>query len=293
LSEIEMVKVLVTGATGMLGLYVCNVLAKTQHEIVPVDRSRFDLADPDSAYEYVSNQKPDVVLHLAAETDVDLCERDPQRAGIRNHIATGMIAKAASECGAWLLYVSTSNVFGSDGGFDHNELDLPSPTNYYGRSKYHGEMAVRMHCPSTHLIVRAGWMIGGGREHDHKFVGKVVKQITSGASVIKAVSDRFGSITPATLLSDFITWAVETRCTGTVHYASEGTITRLDIARAISDALDARVDVYGVKSAEFPLSAPRPLSEGMISMYLSRLKGAPRPGLWRDDLKSYVETFLE
>lgn len=288
-----MVKVLVTGATGMLGVYVCEALEKTSHQVVLVDRSKFDLADPDAAYQYVMEEKPNAILHLAAETDVDLCERDPQRAGIRNHLSTASIAKAAENCRAWLLYVSTSNVFGQDGSFEHNELDLPSPANYYGRSKFFGEQSVRAYCPLNHLVVRAGWMIGGGRGRDHKFVGKLIQQISNGTTALKAVGDKFGSITRASLLSDFIVWALDERYVGTVHYASEGTITRFNIAQTVAGIVGKDVTVTAVKSSDFPLSAPRPFSEGMKSLYMPLLKSAPQPGNWQDDLASYVTTFLD
>jgi dTDP-4-dehydrorhamnose reductase len=260
--------------------------------VLLVDRAKFDLAHPDEAYRYIMDQKPDAILHLAAETDVDLCERDPQRGGIRNHLATAAIAKAAAECGAWLLYISTSNVFGQGGSFEHNELDLPAPANYYGRSKFLGEQVVRSYCPLNHLIVRAGWMIGGGRTGDHKFVGKLIQQISNGTTALKAVGDKFGSITRASQLSEFIVWAVDSRHVGTLHYASEGTITRFNIAQTIAEIVGKDVSVTAVKSSDFPLSAPRPFSEGMKSIYTPLLTSAPQPGSWKDDLTSYVTTFL-
>jgi len=287
-----MAKVLITGATGMLGVYVCQAMSKTTHDIILVDRSKFDLSNPEAAFDYIMAERPDCILHLAAETDVDLCERDPQRAGIRNHLATASIAKAAEKCGAWLLYVSTSNVFGQNGTFEHNELDLPAPANYYGRSKFMGEQAVRSYCPQNHLIVRAGWMIGGGSNGDHKFVGKLIQQITNGTTELKAVGDKFGSITRASSLSDFIVWAIDTACVGTLHYASEGTITRFNIAQTIAEIAGKAVSVTAVKSSDFPLSAPRPFSEGMRSIYTPLMTSAPQPGNWRDDLTNYVTTFL-
>ncbi|ESX03706.1 dTDP-4-dehydrorhamnose reductase [Mesorhizobium sp. LSJC268A00] len=288
-----MAKVLVTGGSGMLGGYVSKALEHASHVVVLADRAKFDLADPDAAYDYVLAEKPAAILHLAAETNVDLCELNPQQAGIRNHLSTASIAKAAEKSGAWMLYVSTSNVFGERGSFEHNELDLPSPVNYYGRSKLMGEYAVRQHCPLNHLIVRAGWMIGGGASGDHKFVGKLIQQIREGAVSLRAVGDKFGSITRASLLSDFIVWALESRCTGTLHYTSKGTVTRFNIAQMIGEIIGKDVVITSVKSSDFPLSAPRPFSEGMSSIYTPLLTAAPQPGNWRDDLASYVATFLD
>ncbi|TCV93535.1 dTDP-4-dehydrorhamnose reductase family protein [Biostraticola tofi] len=286
-----MMKILITGGSGMLGAYVTRACNISRYNIVVADRSRLDLSHPSAIEHYIKEIQPQVILHFAAETDVDLCERDPRRAGIYNHLATEHIARASGACGAWLLYISSSNVFGAEGKTCYNELDIPLPTNYYGRSKLMGELAVRAHCPDNHLILRAGWMIGGGPEKDHKFVGKIVQQIKSGATELRAVNDRLGSITYAGQLSDFIIWATEHRQTGTLHFASCGTISRFDIARAIGDILDFKGNIHPVKSSLFPLSAPRPFSEGIESVYLSLAGKAFIPGFWKDDLAKYVASF--
>ncbi|CNK75440.1 dTDP-4-dehydrorhamnose reductase family protein [Yersinia aleksiciae] len=284
-------KILITGGTGMLGAYVTNALQGTDYEIVVSGRNTLNLAMPDAIFNYVTSEAPDIILHFAAETDVDLCEREPARAGIYNHLATEQIAQAAKVCGAWLLYLSSSNVFGSEGKLSYNELDIPLPMNYYGRSKLMGESSVRNACPNNHLIIRAGWMIGGGVEKDHKFVGKIIQQIKTGATSIKAVNDRLGSITSAIQLCDFIIWAINNRHTGTLHFASSGTISRFDIACAIGELLDFTGDIVPVYSSMFPLSAPRPLSEGIESIYISMLGDAPKSNFWKIDLAKYVGSF--
>ena len=287
-----MARILITGTTGMLGTYVLSDLQKFDHDIVIGDRARFDLDLPLQMYEGILNVAPDVIVHLAAETDVDLCERVPMHAGVRNHLATDMVAKAARECGAWILYMSTSNVFGYGRGLVYTEIDIPNPENYYGRSKLMGELAIRMHCPTNHMIVRGGWMIGGGLVGDHKFVGKILRQMQAGQTKIRAVQDKFGSITSAKALSEFIVWAVANRPTGTVHFASKGMVTRCDIARAIGGEIGFSGEVDGVSSPEFPLSAPRPMSEAIESIYMPLLDGAPQPGHWKDDLVCYVRDLL-
>jgi dTDP-4-dehydrorhamnose reductase len=281
---------LVTGNTGMLGRYVMNCLERAASVDVRVlSREQCDLVNPRSVYESVKQLGPSAILHLAAETDVDLCERNPGRAGLVNHLATDAIARAANETGAWFLYVSTSNVFGGEGKLIYNELDLPSPINYYGRSKLQGELAIRQRLPDSHLIVRAGWMIGGGSRHDHKFVGKVVKQIREKVPELRAVIDKFGALTSASLLADFITSALHMRTTGTFHFCSTGVVTRFDVAKAIADTLSFQGDLIGVPSSIFPLSAPRPQSEGIESIY------SPIGGVtirdWRADLVSYLSEF--
>jgi dTDP-4-dehydrorhamnose reductase len=281
---------LITGSTGMLGRYVMDFFSDTvPNDVRVLTRQHCDLVNPRSAYEAVKTIRPAAILHLAAETEVDLCERDPGRAGLVNHLATDAIARAASETGAWLLYVSTSNVFGREGKLIYNELDLPSPINYYGRSKLQGEFAIRQRLPDTHLIVRAGWMIGGGSRHDHKFVGKVVKQIRDRVPELRAVTDKFGTLTSANLLARFIVSALRARSTGTFHFCSIGVTTRFDVAQTIADTLSYEGKLIGVPSSIFPLSAPRPQSEGIESIY-PMISGAS-PGSWRDDLASYLSEF--
>lgn len=284
-------KILITGGTGMLGAYVTEALDNGNNEIVVTNRTDFDLSRPEHIYEFIQDISPNVILHFAAETNVDLCEREPSRAGIYNHLATMQIAKAARDCGAWILYISSSNVFGGEGRYIYNELDIPQPTNYYGRSKLFGEHEVRAFCPTNHLIIRSGWMIGGGPAKDHKFVGKIIQQIKDGATSLKAVNDRLGCITYARQLCKFICWAIENKTVGTLHFASSGVVSRFDIAKAIGEMLNFEGSIIPVQSSMFPLSAPRPLSEGIESIYMGEYSGSPKPGYWKDDLLDYVSTF--
>jgi dTDP-4-dehydrorhamnose reductase len=288
----RMTKVLLTGATGMLGHYVHSLLREYDYQIDAPGRDRCDIISPAQVYDYVRKAGPEAVIHLAAETEVDLCERDPRRAGICNQLSTEAIARAARDAGAWVLYVSTSNVFGSEGKLLYNEIDQPSSVNYYGRSKLLGEYGVQKYLPVDSLIVRAGWMIGGGIERDHKFVGKVVKQIKDGVAGLRAVGDRYGTITPASKLAAFIVASLKVRRTGVLHFASQGVVTRFDIARAIAETLSFKGPVEPVVSAMFPLSAPRPYFEGIESIYLADAIDVPVPRPWKEDLVDYVAQFV-
>jgi dTDP-4-dehydrorhamnose reductase len=285
-----MPKVLITGASGMLGRYVRCKIEATGYDIIAPTRADMDLMSPDTVYAFVCEQAPDAILHLAAETDVDLCERDPRRGGIANHLATRAIAKAARQVKAWLLSVSTSNVFGGEIKPIFNELDIPSPTNYYGRSKLFGEREIEKIYSDNSLIIRAGWMIGGGREHDHKFVGKILGQIDQGVKQLRAVSDKFGTITSAPALADFIVTSLRTHRLGLLHFASSGVVSRFDIAEELARITSFKGRVEPVLSGLFPLSAPRPVFDGIHSIYLDTTE-PDAPKFWREDLRSYLTEF--
>ncbi|BAM07025.1 SDR family oxidoreductase [Leptospirillum ferrooxidans] len=286
-----MSNLLITGSTGMLGSYISRNLSLSNFNLVIPPRNELDLDNPQTCYETILKYRPYCIIHMAAETDVDLCERAPQIAARKNALATQSIAQGARECGSYLVYISTSNIFSSANQIIFNELDIPNPSNYYGKSKFYGEQAIAMFGPKDFLIIRAGWMIGGGRGKDHKFVGKIIEAIESGVPEIKAVSDRIGSITEAESLSCFIKWAIDNRPAGIVHYASIGGISRYEIALELSKILKYRGKVTSVSSSMFPLSAPRPLSDAIESIYLPLMTSAPFPGMWREDLERYVMNF--
>lgn len=286
-----MTTLLITGATGMLGGYALSVAEAQGYKVIAPSRSQFDLKNIGSIAAFIGTARPDAVLHLAAQTDVDLCERNPENAAQINVLATQEIAKATADVGGWLGYVSTSGVFGAGNNIVYNELDLPNPVNYYGRSKLWGEYAVAKYLPFNHLIVRAAWMIGGGANKDHKFVGKIVSQIRSGTTEIKAVDDKYGTITVARNLANFLLASTNERRCGVFHFASKGAVTRFQIATEIATILGYKGSIIPVRSNMFPLSAPRANSEGIESVFLSGENRAAYFGHWRDDLRKYVLEF--
>lgn len=285
-----MARIVITGSTGMLGKYVKQKALSMGHEIICPTRAEMDLLNPAGITEFLLQVKPDAILHLAAETNVDLCEREPFKAGIANQKAVRSVAIAARECKAWLLSISTSNVFGQENRPLSNELDVPAPLNYYGKSKLQGEKEIEKFYPENSFIIRAGWMIGGGRQHDHKFVGKMLEQIANGAETLRAVCDKYGTITSAKKLAEYIVGSLTERRQGLVHYASSGVISRYGITQEIARLTNFRGNIEPVMSVEFPLSAPRPVFEGITSIYIDK-NDPTAPHNWAEDLKEYLKEF--
>jgi dTDP-4-dehydrorhamnose reductase len=279
--------VLITGITGMLGCYIDNFVDRKKYQVFCPTRQELDLKNTTQIDSFVKKVSPNFILHLAAETNVDLCEQNIEHAALINCTAVEAVAKAASEVGAWMAYISTSNVFGARGKMVYNELDLPDPENYYGRSKLLGEHMMQKHLKNF-LIVRAGWMIGGGPARDQKFVGKIIKQIKNGESILYAVDDKYGNVTVAASLASFILRSMENERAGTFHFASKGLVTRFDIARLVAKSLNFSGEVLPVKSSKFPLPAPRANSEGISSVFLNEFDGI---GLVESDVIKYVAEF--
>ncbi|MGH3050635.1 MAG: dTDP-4-dehydrorhamnose reductase [Gaiellaceae bacterium] len=279
---------LVTGAAGAVGSYVPAVFDGDELVLTDIrgDFRRLDVRDPLSVASTVDDVKPDVVLHLAAATDVDECERDHDLAFATNAVGTENVARACREAGCELVYISTAGVFWGDKPEPYTEYDAPGPANVYGHSKLAGERAVTALWSRTYTV-RAGWMVGGGAL-DKKFVGKIAEQIQGGSTHLKAVDDKFGSPTYAPDLLRLIKRLVATGFHGLYHGVNRGSCTRHDVAVELREILERPdVEIEAVSSAHFPLPAPRARSEAMRN-YKVELLGIEDSRPWRDALREYV-----
>jgi len=282
-------RLLVTGAGGMVGSYVQGVFNDydlTLTDIIDV-HSYLNIEDKASARKLIGQKKPDYVLHLAAATDVDRCEIERERALKTNSEGTRNVAEACKESGAIMIYISTGAVFNGDKESPYVETDQISPLNAYGLSKYEGERVVQS-LLDRFYIVRASWMIGGGK-NDKKFVGKIVNKIMSGEKHIKVVNDKFGSITYAKDLVRTIKELINTDKFGIYHASNGGMYSRYDIAKEIINILRRYdVELSAVSSDEFPLPAPRGRSEAIENYNLSfmNLNNCMRP--WKEALREYI-----
>jgi dTDP-4-dehydrorhamnose reductase len=273
------VKILATGADGMLGSYLPEDAVRTDVETLNV-RDRQAVADA------LETHRPDFVFHLAAQTNVDLCEQQPEEAFRTNALGTQNVALACASQGATLVYVSTGSVFPGVKPEPYHEFDLPGPANLYAYSKHAGERFVLQLAPHSY-IVRAGWMIGGGPHTEKKFIAKMLERAESAGKIV-AVTDKWGSVTYGRDIMDSMLRLVETGQYGTYHLVNEGICTRYDIATEVNDYFGRPYEVEGVTSAMFPLPAPRPRSEALQNMML-RLNGWDWMRDWREALRAYLE----
>lgn len=286
-------RILITGSMGMLGTAVRAELGRLGHEIIPTglrgdghDLVPMDIRDWDAVRRTISEYCPEFVLHLAAETDVDLCEREPDHAYATNALGTENVAWACKDQGAVIVYISTANVFDGEKRDPYTEYDQPGSINVYGKSKLAGEQIVEK-AMDRYFILRAGWMVGGW-EIDKKFVYKIVRLCRT-EKQLKVVNDKFGSLTFTVDFARNLMPVVQTHRYGLYHMANQGVCSRLEIAREIVSLLgkDEEIEVYPVSSAEFPLPAPRPRSEMLRNMKLE-LIGLNNMPHWKLSLQNYI-----
>jgi dTDP-4-dehydrorhamnose reductase len=290
-------RILITGGGGMLGSAMHEQLPRLGHEVIATDLvadepwlQPLDVRDTAAVEAEIDRTQPGALFHLAAVTDLEWCETNPDDAAETNAYATGAIARLCAARGLPLVYVSTAGVFDGEKREPYDERDAPAPIMVYGRTKLAGEDAVRAE-NARYFIVRAGWMFGGGRK-DHKFVYKIAAQVREGASQIHAVNDKFGT---ATYTQDFarnLDLLVATEAYGTYHMVCEGGCARYDIAREIARLMGRpTLPIVPVSSEFFEAEyfAPRPRSEMMVNRALRQI-GLNRMRPWQGALRDYLET---
>lgn len=269
---IDLARVIITGAEGMVGNYA-DFGIKT-------NRRSLDVTDLKDVMTFFKKNSPSAVVHLAAETDVERCERDPEQAYLINSVGSYNVASAAKEFGVKIVYISTAGIFDGRKDTPYTEIDEANPQNYYGRSKYLGELIVR-NLTSNYIIARASWMFGGGPQKDQKFVAKIISQLNK--PEIFAIDNYVGSSTFGKDLIMAIKKLLLEDKTGVFNLSNNGCFSRYEMAKKIVEILGAKTKVTPVKSDFFKDNVPRAANE-----CLSVKSDLMRP--WQEALQEYLET---
>ena len=226
----------VTGAGGRLGSALIRAARARGATALPWRRPEYDLDDPELGSGLIERDRPTVVLHAAAWTDVDGCARDPALALRRNADAVGYLAEACVRAGVGLALVSTNEVFDGEriDGRGYVESDSPAPRNAYGRSKLAGEIAARAAFGDRAglWIVRTSWLYGPpGGDFPHKILA-ASDRLPKGEG-LAVVDDEFGTPTYTADLAHALLQLVEATPAGIYHLVSPGIASRLEWAEAV------------------------------------------------------------
>ncbi|MEK7205627.1 MAG: dTDP-4-dehydrorhamnose reductase [candidate division NC10 bacterium] len=245
-------RILVTGADGQLGTELVRALAP-HGDLIPVTQADLDVTDRRCA-EFVAALQPEWVVHTAAATDVDGCEREPERAMAVNAEGTRRVAEGCQRAGAGLVYLSTDYVFDGRKGAPYAESDPPAPLNAYGRSKLEGEQATRR-VASRWTIVRTAWLYG---VHGRNFVKTILGKAAAGEP-LRVVDDQVGSPTHAGDVAEAVARLLSQGRTGMYHVTNTGTCSWYEFAREILrlTGYDSTA-VAPISSAELNRPARRP-----------------------------------
>ena len=272
-------KLLVTGAAGMLGRDVMLAAGNAGHDVVGYGRAELDVTDPGALERKFDLERPDVVINCAAWTDVDGAEEAEEAAFAINGAGAGNVAAAAAKLKAAVLHVSTDYVFDGAKGAPYVESDQPAPLSAYGRTKLAGEEAVAA-ANKRHFIVRSAGLFGiGGRN----FV-ETMLQLAETRNEVTVVRDQVGSPTYTWHLAYGIVRLIEGIEYGIHHMAASGTCSWYEFAREIFEQGHVECRVLSITSDEFGAAAPRPAFSALVS----QREHAIRLPSWQDGLAGYL-----
>lgn len=292
-------KILVTGAAGMLGSALCPILREDGHVVLATDiclteeaMEHLDVRDCDRVLDFCRQQRPDAIMHLAAETSLEVCEANVAEAYATNTLGTRNVAWACRELNIPMVYIGSIGVFDGLKPTPYDENDVPNPINVYGRTKWAGEVIVEAVLKKFY-IVRAGWMIGG-RERERKFVALLIQQIRGGARRLQVVTDKLGTPTYNVDFARGLIWLLKSGRYGVYNLSSGATVSRFDVAKKILETL-GRTDIELVPITSdsqyihdnFPTT--RPTSEAMRSIKTA-LSGLNCMRPWDVALEEYLRT---
>lgn len=278
---------LVIGAKGMLGRDLMGILHSSfpNNEVIGWDIEEIDIQKEEDTVTKIEKLQPDIVIHIAAYTDVDGCESNEEKASAVNAEGTKHVALAALRCQAKMVYLSTDYVFDGNKREPYLESDSPHPLNVYGRSKLKGEQYVQELVKGP-LIIRTQWLYG---KFGKNFVASILQQGRE-KRVLSIVNDQIGSPTYTVDLAKAISVLIQFEAQGIFHVANSDLCTWYTFGQAILklSGMD-KVRIIPISSKELGRPAARPSYSVFNCQKLKKETGlALRP--WPEALKDYLAT---
>ena len=276
-------KILITGAKGMLGRTLCRELA--DFEIIPTDLPEADITDAGAFENLLKRTAPDVVIHCAAMTAVDRCESEIDLAYKLNAYGTMNVASACGVNGIRLIAISTDYVFDGRSEVPYSECDMPCGAGtVYGRSKLCGEKAVVRHCPD-HVICRISWLYGPGGP---SFVHTMMQLADGTHPELKVVADQIGNPTSTLAVARGLREILlHPELKGIYHLTCEGKATWAEFASEIFRLAGINQKVSPCTTDEFPRPARRPANSQLEKRMLKLSGLSPMPH-WKDALSEFM-----
>jgi dTDP-4-dehydrorhamnose 3,5-epimerase/reductase len=277
------IKIMITGASGQLGYDVVNKLRKLCFDVISPDKNEFDLLNSHQVKNYILKEKPDVIIHCAAYTNVDKAEDEKDLAYKINVEGTKNIVNIAKKTKSKIVFISSDYVFEGSNEFAYTEKDSTKPLNYYGYTKECGEIIVRDNI-ERHFIIRTSWLYGS---NGNNFV-KTMLELSKNKKEISVVSDQIGAPTYTEDLADLISRLVQTSKYGTYNGVNEGYCSRFEFAEKIFELSNIDIDLKKVKSIDFLSKAKRPLNSMLSTEKLAEFNITKLPH-WENALLRYIK----
>lgn len=277
-------RILITGSKGLVGRALVEHCLASGDEVLSYDHKALDIADAEAVESVIVSGRPDAVINCAAWTDVDGCERDPEKARKVNALGPENLARASRKADAVLVTISTDYVFdGQKEGF-YTQRDWPNPISVYGNFKLDGERRAQAEHART-IVVRTGYIFGPGGKN---FLSNVVSLAERGVK-LKAISDYWGTPTYGRDLAHRLRELAQLDLPGVYHVVNAGdgasfetfSVDALRLAGLSTDVLEI------IEGDSLGRPAPRPRNSRMKCLLSEAIGLAPLPP-WQESLAHFI-----
>ncbi|MET0754459.1 MAG: dTDP-4-dehydrorhamnose reductase [Pyrinomonadaceae bacterium] len=278
-------KILITGANGMVARAAIEHCRATGDEIIARTRQELDISDKEAVFEMFEREKFDAVLNCAAYTDVDGAEANIDKCYAANAAGVENLALASKKINSAFVTISTDYVFDGAKTDFYTQKDTPNPFGVYGKAKLEGEIRAR-NAYARSIIVRSGWIYGAGGTN---FLSVMHKLLSEGKN-IKAIGDSYGTPTFAADLAQRLRELAQLDLPGIFHVTNSGKGgSYLDFAQKVCEigGFDKNL-IEAVSFADLKRPAPRPQSSKLACLFSEKFGLEPLQN-WADALEQFIK----
>lgn len=281
-------RILLTGATGLLGSAIAHEAQLLGWQCDAM--SRHNALTSNNALLVQKIVGYDVVIHAAANTDVEACEISPEVCYRDNFLLTETLSSATACADIPFVFISSTGVYGAGKDEPYREYDIVNPTTHHHRSKVLAENFV-LCANHQNLILRTGWLFGGDVSNRKNFVARRIEEAESARqsnTPISANSEQYGVPSYVNDVAKRILLLVSDRRCGIFNCVNEGAASRFDYVKAILEIAGIDIDVIPVSASSFNRRAAVSFNEMAVNWKMHSLGYAHLPH-WRDGLARYVD----
>lgn len=276
----------ITGANGMLGKELCQMVLNRDFKINAFDLPNFDITKQDIRQHIVQNS--DIIINCAAYTAVDQAETEIDNCYQINAEAVKELALLTAKDQKPIIHISTDFVFGdSEKNRPLNEKDKTAPLSIYGKSKALGEQYL-ISSGADFTILRIEWTYG---IHGNNFINKIIEN-ASKQDTVSVVDDQFGSPTATVNISKAILCIIKKQAKGLFHFSENGYASRYEVAQHIFKTLNIKRELIPCLSSEFLTPAVRPKNSRFDCSKIDKILDFERPH-WKDSLTEYLTPIIK
>ena len=279
-------KILLTGASGILGSAIGHVASLHDWQCDALSRDPLELAALDDR---ISDY--DVLIHAAANTNVEQCEADPDRCYQDNWLLTELLAQKAAHAGVRMVFISSTGIYGTAKATPYKEYDHVAPTTHHHTSKYLAEQCLKRQSLDN-LVVRTGWLFGGEYTNPKNFVARRLDEarnaLHAGYGVIRSNAEQRGVPCYTLDIAKRILQLVQKDQFGVFNCVNEGHASRCEYVRKIIELAEIPVGVEPSDAASFNSKAHVSNNEMAENWKMSAL-GMPAMPAWENSLARYIE----